>query len=101
MDTEFRTENIPVQLADGSIIKIEVAQTGREDVAFGVKSFASIEKAIERIIQAVSTPIQNAQPDKASVKFGLEIGIDQGSLVAVIVRGTSKASLEITLAWEK
>lgn len=34
------------------------------------------------------------------MKYGLAIGIEQGSLVAAIVRGTGTANLEITLEWE-
>ena len=29
-DAEYRTEAIPVELPNGTIIKVEVAQTGRE-----------------------------------------------------------------------
>jgi hypothetical protein len=45
--------------------------------------------------------LEQVKPTKASVKYGLEIGIEQGSLVAAIVRGTGKANLEISLEWER
>lgn len=98
------TEKVPVQLEDGTIVYMEIAQGGgREDVSFDLKAqaFAPVARSIEAIVKAVATPIKNARPDKASVKFGLEIGIEQGSLVAAIVRGTGTANLEITLAWER
>ncbi len=100
----FATSNnssiIPVELPNGTRVNIEVASTGREDVGFDVKSFTDVTDAIESIAEAVTTSLRKAAPTKASVKFGLEIQIEQGSLVAAIVRGTGKANLEITLEWE-
>jgi hypothetical protein len=98
------TERIPFELDElenKPVIYIEVAQTGREDVAFGAKSFKAISHALEHIVQALAMPIARARPSKASVKFGLEVGLDQGNLVATIVRGTGTANLEITLEWEQ
>ncbi len=96
-----RTEKVLVELEDGTPIYIEVVQSGREDVAFDVKSFKPVAESIESIVKAVAEPIRKASPTKASIKFGLEIGIEQGSLVAMIVRGTGKANLEITLEWSR
>ncbi|MEO1183027.1 MAG: CU044_2847 family protein [Cyanobacteria bacterium J06636_28] len=96
-----RTQNLPVEMPDGTIVQIEVAQTGREDVAFEVKPFDGVGTAIESIVKAIAGPIRKAKPDKASVTFGLEIGVEQGSLMAAIVKGTGNANLEVTLEWEK
>ncbi len=49
----------------------------------------------------IATPIQNARPKKATVKFGMELAIESGQLTAVIVKGSGKANLEITLEWER
>lgn len=98
---EFRSEMVPVQLPNKALVKVEVSQTGREDVGFEVKSFQGVTDAIEGIAEAITTSLEKVSPSKASVKFGLEIQIEQGSLVAAIVKGTGKANLEITLEWEK
>jgi len=98
---ESRSETVPVQLPNGALIKIEVAQTGREDVGFDIKSFQGVTDAIEGVAEAITASLQKVSPSKASVKFGLEIQIEQGSLVAAIVKGTGKANLEITLEWAK
>ncbi len=98
---EERTNRVLVELDDGTPIYVEVAQVGREDVSFDTKSFQPVADSIEKIVRAVAAPIRNVSPTKASVKFGLEIAIEQGSLVAVIVRGTSKANLEITMEWSR
>ena len=98
---EFQTEKIPIKLPGGTIIKVEVEQTGREDVAFDVKPFKQVTDALEEITKALAETLQKAKPDKASVKFGLELAVESGQLTAVIVKGSGKANLEITLEWSK
>jgi len=94
------TERITVDLGDGIIAQIEVAGTGREKVKAGALPFESVSRAIAKMAQIVAAPIQAVKPTKATVKYGVEVGIEQGSLVAAFVRGTGKANLEITLEWE-
>lgn len=98
---DSRSDSVPVRLPNGALVKVEATQTGREDVGFNEKSFQGVTDAIEGVAEAITTSLQKVSPNKASVKFGLEIQIEQGSLVAAIVKGTGKANLEITLEWEK
>lgn len=98
-DFSERTTKVPAEV-DGMIVWVEVAQTGREDVGFDVKSFKTVTDSIQAIASAITASLEQVKPTKASVKYGLEIGIEQGSLVAAIVRGTGKANLEISLEWE-
>lgn len=97
--SESSTELVTVDLGDDVIVKIEVLETGREKVKAGVLPFDSVAKAITKISQIVAQPIQSVKPTKATVKYGLAIGIEEGGLVAAIVRGSSTANLEITLEW--
>ena len=100
MDFESsRTERIPVELPNGGLIQVEVSQTGREDVAFDRKAFKDVMDSIEGIVEAIAVPLHKAMPTKASVKFGIDVGIESGNLTAAIVKGTGKANLEITLEW--
>ena len=98
-------EKVPVTLEDGSVFLVEVPQEavrGREDVsAGGTKAIESLSKSINGSVKTVTEPIKAIKPSKATLKLGLEIGIEQGSLVAAIVRGTGKTNLEITLEWGK
>jgi len=97
-----RTEMVPIQLPNGAIAKIEIARNGgREDVAFGLKQFEDVGTTIEGIVEVLSMTIQKAAPSKATIKFGLEVEVEQGSLVAAIVRGKGKTHLEITLEWTR
>jgi hypothetical protein len=55
-----RTQNIPVKLEDGTIIMVEVTQTGREDVALGAASeFEEVTDALEGIVQAIAIYSKN------------------------------------------
>lgn len=100
LDRGSQGELIKVDLGDDVIAQIEVIETGRERVSAQRLPFDSIAKAISKISQIVAKPIQEVKPTKATVKYGLAIGIEEGSLVAAVVRGTGKANLEITLEWE-
>lgn len=93
-------ETVPVQLPNGAIVKVEVAKTGREDVSFDVKQFQPVADAIEGVVQMIAAPIQKVKPKKATVTFGMELAIESGELTAVIVKGSGRANLEITLEWE-
>lgn len=96
----METKKIPVTLENGSIIKFEVSQAGRQDVGFQTFSFDEIADVLEGISNSLKKSVEKAKPQKASVKFGLEVGIEAGKLMAAIVQGTSKANLEVTLEWE-
>jgi hypothetical protein len=98
--TESRSDTVPVQLPNGAIVKFEVAQTGREDVDFDTKQFQPVAEAIEGVVQMIAAPIQKVKPKKATVKFGMELAIESGQLTAIVVKGSGKANLEITLEWE-
>jgi Trypsin-co-occurring domain 1 len=95
-----RSDTVPVQLPNGAVVKVEVTSTGREDVGFDVKQFQPIADAIEGVIQMIAAPIEKVKPKKAAVKFGMEMTIESGQLTAVIVKGSGKGNLEITLEWE-
>jgi Trypsin-co-occurring domain 1 len=98
---ESRVEKISTELPNGTIIQIEVAQTGLENVAFDIKPFKQVTDALEGIAQAIYLTLEKIQPNKASIKFGLDVSLESGQLTAVIVKGSSKANLEINLEWVK
>jgi Trypsin-co-occurring domain 1 len=101
LDSEVFTEKVPVELPNGSVIAIEVAETGREDVSINTFSFSEIAASLEGITTAIKGTLERAKPQKASVKFGLEISIESGKLTTVLVKGSGKANLEITLEWSE
>ncbi len=99
--TDQSTEFIPVELPNGTVIKVEVSQLGRENVASVTQSFKQVTDALEGIVASIAETVEKVKPDKASVKFGLEVGFQAGNLTAMIVKGSSKGNLEIELEWKK
>lgn len=98
-DTE--TEIVPVVLANGTTVRIEATSLGgREKVGvLDAQSFKELTDSIEGIAATLSETLQRVKPDAATVEFGVEVGIESGNLTALIVKGTGKANLKITLAW--
>jgi hypothetical protein len=98
------TEFIPVKLANGTTIKFQVSQpeTGRRDVAdIGALPFNHVTEALQEIVGNLKETLDRVKPDKASVKFGVEMAVEAGNLTALIVKGSGKGNLEITLEWGK
>ncbi len=100
-DSDQTTEKVPLKLPNGAVIGIEVSETGREDVSFNTFPFDDIAVALEGITIAIKDTLEKAKPQKASVKFGLEMSIESGKLTAAIVKGSGKANMEITLEWSE
>ena len=101
------TKIVPVILSDNSKIFIEVVDTGQtgesqEREVFGNKtaSFSELKSSITGISKELLEVVKDIAPSKASIEFGVEIGFETSGLTAVIVKGTSKANLKITLEWE-
>lgn len=99
-DSDSSAEFVLVDLGDGVIAKAEVTDLGRESVGAGTLSFEGVAKAITKISQFYASSIQEIRPTKATLKYGLAISVEQGSLMAALVRGTGTANLEVTLEWE-
>lgn len=96
----YPTERISLELEDGRVVQVEVEDTGRSDVSLDRRAFKDVTETLEEIIEAVASTVNKVKPTKASVKFGVDVGIESGQLTAVIIKGSSKANLEITLEWE-
>ena len=98
--TEPRTEVVPVRLADGTVVRVQAtALGGEEDVAFGVKSFEDVRKAVEGIAGEFGEVFKAVGPRKASVEFGVEVALESGKLTALLVKGSGTASMKVTLEW--
>jgi len=86
---------------DGGDIYIEVVgHGGREQVGvLDSLPFQTITTMITNIAQGIGGAIKATKPNKASVELGLEFGVQEGKLVALIARGSGKANLKIKLEW--
>jgi Trypsin-co-occurring domain 1 len=102
---DLPTKIIPVELSDGTIIKVEATQIGEQRVAFQTRPFHEIAANVKSITGEIAETLkeihQTVKPDKISVKLGLEVAVESGQLTALIVKGAGKANLEITMEWSK
>lgn len=107
---ESRIENIPVQLENGALIRVEATVIGsniqvgeveeiESDVGASIQSLKEVTDAIEGIAGSVVESLKKFKPSKSSIEFGVEFGYESGQLTALIVKGTGKANLKITMEW--
>ena len=94
-------ETIKIALKDGSFIRAEVASFGdNEDVGLAGVSFEGVGKSLKAIAEEIGEVLADIKPSRASVEFGLEIGMESGQLISVLVKGTGSATLKVTLDWD-
>lgn len=100
---EAHSEIVQVKLENGMLIRVEATPLGsrEEDVAFSIRPFKEVTDAIEGIAQSIVSSLEKIRPQKASVEFGLEVGAESGQLTALIVKGSGKANLKVTLEWSQ
>jgi hypothetical protein len=97
-ENSFST-TVPIRLPNGEIVHVEVSESGRKDTSIDLHLFDEISGILEGVTVALSETLQKAKPRKAIIKFGLELAVESGKLTAIVVKGSSKANLEITLEW--
>jgi Trypsin-co-occurring domain 1 len=99
------TKIIPVELSDGTIIKVEATPIGEQRASSATRPFKEVTAIVKSITGEIAETLkeinQKVQPDKISVKVGIEVAVESGQLTALIVKGSGKANLEITMEWGK
>ncbi len=98
---ERQSEIVPVMLPSGQVIQVEVTAKsgGEEDVAFGIPTIDGLSEAIEGLSASILDALRHMRPKKATIKFGIEVGLESGKLTALLVKGAGTASIEVTLEW--
>lgn len=101
-DQPIHTMMVPTELKDGTTIWVQARMiSGDERIVPSLAPFSQLTGAVESIAKSIVTTLQKVKPRRASVEFGLEIGVDSGKLTALLVKGTGTANLKITLEWEE
>lgn len=99
--TEWQKVELPGE--DSADVYIEVLHRGgREEV--GLLDSIPFEKVTEilgAIAEKIGNTLEKTKPSKASVELGIEFGLKNGELIALIARGSGKANLKIVLEWER
>jgi hypothetical protein len=110
---ESQTKIIPVELASGKVLRIEsthfevdtdqknlvLGEEIESNVSLNIRPLKDVTDAIEEIAETIKASLDKVKPTKACVEFGVEFGYESGQLTAMIVKGTGKANLKITLEW--
>jgi len=100
MEDRTRVEIIPTQLPNGTEVLVQaMVAGGREPVLAGKPSFTDVTEALEGIAQSITAVWEKVKPSKASVEFGIQIGIESGKITAMFVKGTGSADLKVTMEW--
>lgn len=98
---ELNTRIETIVLDENTKVLIEALDLGGEkQVSSDVLDFEEVSGAIEKIAKTVLEPIKKAAPKKATVEFGLAVGLESGKLTALWVKGHGTAHLNIKLEWE-
>jgi hypothetical protein len=64
-----------------------------------ILSLAGISAAIRELAVNLKSALDEVAPTKASLEFGLQIGVEPGKLAAIWVQGEAKANVKIKLEW--
>jgi hypothetical protein len=97
--TDWQRVLLPSDKQSGLYIEVAV-RGGRETV--GLLDSIPIDHVcalLSDVANAVGNALAKASPSKATVELGVEFGIQEGKLVALIARGSGKANLKIGLEW--
>lgn len=98
---------VPVQLDDGTVIRIEATPTDDPDqtdeyvASIGLPSFEQFTHTVKSMAKSIASIWDEVQPSKASVEFNIEVGFETGNITAWLVKGAGKGHLTITMEWEK
>jgi Trypsin-co-occurring domain 1 len=84
------------------VILVEARSSGgsEEDVGVGdLLAFEGVEKSITTISQRVTAALKAANPDRASVEFGIDLAVESGGLTGLLAKASGAATLKVTLSW--
>jgi hypothetical protein len=99
------THVIPVRLGDRTLY-VEARQVGDhdEEVAGRLLEFDGFTETLSKVANTVTDAVQagltKVKPAKVTVEFGCEVGMESGQLTAILVKGTAKANLKVTMEWK-
>ena len=93
-------QRVKIDLGDGATAYVEVPSFRGEVAAGAAFPFDQVLGTIRAISSKLNDTLRQVRPSKASITYGIELAVENGSLMATIVLGTGSASFEITLEWD-
>jgi Trypsin-co-occurring domain 1 len=104
MDDDQAVTEVEVTL-DGARLYIEAVSAdggGEEKVSSQVvESLQTALDSIKAIGVRVAETARAIEPDRFSVQLGFTFKLEQGVLVAMLVKGSGTASLTVNLEWDR
>ena len=101
-------------MSDGDVTEVEVDLDGvrfyveaRQDSTEHevgstlTEGLGSAMDAIKTLGSHVTDAVKAIEPDHFSIQLGFEFKLEQGTLVAVLVRGSTTANVTVNLQWDK
>lgn len=96
---ELQSKIITVELNDGTNIRVEATLIGDRKLTFQTRPFKEAIGPIESLTKEIAETVQKIKPDKARIRFGIDIGVESGKLTPLLVKDASTSNIEITLEW--
>ncbi|MFH8574686.1 hypothetical protein OHB11_02485 [Streptomyces zaomyceticus] len=98
------TDITRVDVGDGTLF-VEARRLGPDSELEGLggrlPDLSAVTEALSSFAGQIGDALHRAAPDRASVEFGCQLGLDAGKLTALVVQGSAHASLRVTLEWTK
>ncbi|MFG3343801.1 CU044_2847 family protein [Streptomyces sp. NPDC048018] len=99
------TEITKVELA-GGVLYVEaqpLGPAGQEPTELEgrgrLPDLSEVTGALSSFAAQLGEALHRAAPERATVEFGCQLGIDSGALTALVVQGSTSANLRVTLEW--
>jgi hypothetical protein len=94
---------VKVDMGDGRVVAVEARNFSPEQPVgiADVLKFDGVTKSIEAVADRMTAAFDRVKPDRASVEFGIDIGVESGTLTGLVVKGSGNATLTVTLEWQR
>jgi NTP-dependent ternary system trypsin peptidase co-occuring protein len=86
---------------DGARFYVEARQdtTEHEVSSTLAEGLGAAMDAIKTLGSHIADAVKTIEPDHFSIQLGFEFKLEQGALVAVLVRGSTTANVTVNLGW--
>ncbi|MFB6839109.1 CU044_2847 family protein [Streptomyces sp. NPDC056361] len=93
-----------VEVGDATLF-VEARRLGPDSELEGLgdrlPDLSAVTEALSSFAGQIGEALHQAAPDRATVEFGCQLGLNAGRLTALVVQGSANASLRVTLEWTK
>lgn len=87
---------VPLKVSDDITIYVESLE-GEQQISKG--DWKEFIEPIEPVVSSIKGMLMRVKPQKATVEFGVQLGLESGKLTSCIVKGSTNANMKIVLEW--